>query len=124
MNLLKLTQTIMQKLGYDEATDTISIAADNFSLKDSVLQINSAETGDGITTNGGLAGIEIYRGPNLPPAKIFYSETEQCFKSNLDTDTRVLGLSPAQDIAITNIVENPEGNFDRQKHDTEMFLNI
>lgn len=125
MNLLKLTQTIIQKLGYDETTGTIIIEADNLRVKDAVLQLNSSEEGPGIT--GGVSGIEISRGPGQEPAKLYFSEEEQCFKSTLNTDTRVLGLTLSQVEVINNIVENPApatDPFDKQKFDTEMYLDF
>ncbi len=54
MNLLKLAQTIMQWLGYDEATGTMSIDADNLAVKDPVIEVNTSGA-------AGDAGIRVMR---------------------------------------------------------------
>ena len=121
MNLLKQAQLVIQKMGYDASTDTISLEADNFSLKDSIFRINAAETADGISAPDGQCGIEVYRGPNLPPAMIYFSETEQCFKSNLSDDVRELGLS--SDV-LEKVKLLPPTPFDEQRYFTESFLGL
>lgn len=81
MNLLKLTQTIMSKLGYDEATGKLAINSDNLATKDPLLDLNTAESGPGVTAPE--AGIQVMRGSGQAPAQLLYKEETQSWHGGL-----------------------------------------
>lgn len=122
MNILKLTQVIMQKLGYDEATDTINLNADNISIKDPIVEINTAETGDGITSGDGTSGFTISRGPNLEPVHILYSETSGKLTLQVGTEEKVLGLTQ-QELDFVSVQTNDNSAI-QQRNYTEQYLGI
>ncbi len=57
---------------------TTTLDAENVSVKDRVITINSGDAGPGVT--GGSAGIEVYRGPTTPKYTFTYEESTQSFK--------------------------------------------
>ena len=122
MNILKLTQVIMQKLGYDEVTDTINLNADNISIKDPIIELNTAETGDGVTSGDGASGFVISRGPNLDPVHILYSEPAGKLTLQIGTEEKVLGLSQ-QELEFVSAQTNDNSAI-QQRTFTEQYLDI
>jgi hypothetical protein len=122
MNILKLTQIIMQKLGYDSVNDTININADNLSIKDSVIELNTGEEGDGITTSNGESGFIISRGPNLDPVKIIYTEADSTVKILTGSEELVVGITPEERAFLSEQTTNHDKQIQRQF--TEQYLGI
>lgn len=54
------------------------LVSNTLSIKDSLIDINSGDTGNGITSN--IAGLKIWRG-SLEPAYLVYDETDDCYKA-------------------------------------------
>lgn len=54
--------------------ETLTVAATDLNVEDNIITVNFGELGPGISRPGGLSGLQVDRGPGVPPASFLFDE--------------------------------------------------
>lgn len=82
MNILKLTQQIMTKLGFDTETGTLNIDAEQLKVKDPIIEINTSDQ------TGVDSGLQASRGAGQDPAKLIFEDASQVWKVGVGSEVK------------------------------------